>query len=121
MRPGQAAPVFATDGGGEFASQSPFNEAGAGCPGIRSCKANQFRPRPTFNEAGAGCPGIPRGGHRVDSGEMRPSMRPGQAAPVFKARAGCRPNRRSPSMRPGQAAPVFGAIYTSLSQVANLR
>ena len=59
MRPGQAAPEFLvveTLSGWPF---DGFNEAGAGCPGIRgdpSAGDNSVR---RFNEAGAGCPGIP--------------------------------------------------------------
>ena len=60
-----------------------------------------------FNEAGAGCPGIRRGLVDVESVRSVASMRPGQAAPVFGvvARAGL--HGRGASMRPGQAAPVF--------------
>ena len=36
-----------------------FNEAGAGCPGIRIRCGGRLAVKPCFNEAGAGCPGIP--------------------------------------------------------------
>ena len=36
MRPGQAAPVFGRVARGEHSQLPCFNEAGAGCPGIRS-------------------------------------------------------------------------------------
>ena len=61
MRPGQAAPVFIRSPPFSPAGGSRFNEAGAGCPGIRIYEA------PAAILAGA-------------------SMRPGQAAPVFKQR-----------------------------------
>ena len=67
MRPGQAAPEFKVSIMNSPPQFGGFNEAGAGCPGIRGL----FRIRPLegcgFNEAGAGCPGI-----RRSSGLFRP-------------------------------------------------
>ena len=59
MRPGQAAPEF----GSGFAS-------GLGVSG-------------GFNEAGAGCPGIRKQGGVYANVHPEASMRPGQAAPEF--------------------------------------
>ena len=60
-----------------------FNEAGAGCPGIRLRDLRRRRRGGSFNEAGAGCPGI-LGFEDPDRPRGVASMRPGQAAPVFE-------------------------------------
>ena len=61
MRPGQAAPVFIPVAIRGSRTRRRFNEAGAGCPGIRSGSEGTYGGRSSFNEAGAGCPGIPEG------------------------------------------------------------
>ena len=58
MRPGQAAPVFRTERKIAGTLIVDFNEAGAGCPGIRFKDRMEFGAHGHFNEAGAGCPGI---------------------------------------------------------------
>ena len=83
MRPGQAAPVFPPLWVRMLATFSSFNEAGAGCPGIPCVTTARWIFRCGFNEAGAGCPGI-RGVMKRETGNMTASMRPGQAAPVFR-------------------------------------
>ena len=94
MRPGQAAPECLTPEITFASSLSGFNEAGAGCPGMRvnlrkgvhvhgfaSMRPGQAAPEcrqsrrilaaidTCFNEAGAGCPGMPPG----SSAAERPS------------------------------------------------
>ena len=76
-----------------------------------------------FNEAGAGCPGIRAADGCSAQRSWAASMRPGQAAPVFGlARRGDRP-RRTASMRPGQAAPVFrgGGLVAPAETPASMR
>ena len=85
MRPGQAAPVFQFDFYSIIHLGSRFNEAGAGCPGIPlSAKPSNRRSSASFNEAGAGCPGILINFANFRLHIRAASMRPGQAAPVFK-------------------------------------
>ena len=83
MRPGQAAPEFSSEAATSAEGFQCFNEAGAGCPGIRPA------------HRGGGRPGA------------RASMRPGQAAPEFNPSLWKTGFANSASMRPGQAAPEF--------------
>ena len=132
MRPGQAAPVFLCAGRDGRPIYRRFNEAGAGCPGIRGHLQNGIaRSDRASMRPGQAAP-VFRPLDRIHSRQDRASMRPGQAAPVFlisgrqpvaqvksfnEAGAGCPGILRSPdrpesggeraSMRPGQAAPVF--------------
>ena len=88
MRPGQAAPVFGSLRGSCCCCRSSFNEAGAGCPGIRKIRRRGRSSCYGFNEAGAGCPGIQRGDGFLGL-LAGASMRPGQAAPVFFQEGNC--------------------------------
>ena len=83
MRPGQAAPEFFQFVPCRYRAPVGFNEAGAGCPGIRVQLPAAPAPRRRFNEAGAGCPGIRTRQYAVRRQILVASMRPGQAAPEF--------------------------------------
>ena len=119
MRPGQAAPVFRHERPATWTSLGSFNEAGAGCPGILETKFSIEIRLGSFNEAGAGCPGIQLSLFRIglsyagfnEAGAGCPgildfveilddlhcfaSMRPGQAAPVFRR------GRKEPALSQG--------------------
>ena len=80
MRPGQAAPVFADC----LMSKAIHPSALKGSNWV-------IFPVKGFNEAGAGCPGIRIGVIKRNSklhAALPASMRPGQAAPVFPRDAG---------------------------------
>ena len=117
MRPGQAAPVFRREKRRFQPAARRFNEAGAGCPGIRFGRSPTKRGGPSFNEAGAGCPGIPAKVCRAVYAIRRASMRPGQAAPVFPP---ARKDQHKDMVGFNEAgAGCPGILYSALSDIRN--
>ena len=98
-----------------------FNEAGAGCPGMRECAtALAAKDAVGFNEAGAGCPGMPS--HRLVRTQVQAaSMRPGQAAPECCAFACDSDPKARASMRPGQAAPECTVMLAGDERIVTLQ
>ena len=86
MRPGQAAPVFVRDARIVAADRHASMRPGQAAP-VFSSAFRARRPRSSrFNEAGAGCPGIRLAERDGLKKALLASMRPGQAAPVFRRR-----------------------------------
>ena len=83
MRPGQAAPVFDSRDGIAPLDPHASMRPGQAAPVFSSVFLSLIPFSPGFNEAGAGCPGIRRPRRRNPARNPPASMRPGQAAPVF--------------------------------------